>query len=104
MQLIRQIENEVKELWSYHVPDDLIVKRFGSKENFQKLLIEDDNSAIFWLEDVMINQKGVSKTFADETTKRKTSIWDIILPKEPKPPEEKTKKKKKDRKLPDNIV
>ena len=108
MQLIRQIENEVKELWSYHVPDELIVKRFGSQENFHQLLVKDDNSAIFWLEDVMIHQKGVSKCFADESTKRKKSIWDMVISKEPapepKPPEEKTKKKKKDRKLPNNIV
>lgn len=105
MHLLRQIDSEVKQLWSYHVPDELIVKRFGTQENFHQLLVKDDNSAIFWLEDVMVNQKGVSKTFADESTERKKSVWDMVIPKEPAPePKPKAKKKKKDRKLPDNII
>ena len=108
MQVLRHIEEKVNSLWVYSVPDDLIKERFSTLENFQKLIVADDNSAIFWLEDVMIHQKGVSKTFADESTKRQKSIWDMIIPKapapEPKPPKPKAKKKKKDRKLPDNII
>jgi hypothetical protein len=93
MQLLKQEITQRKSLYVYHVPDTLIINKWGSMENFTKLVVKNEPSALLWLDDVMPNKKGVGKFFTDFSQSVTDKSWDILLPKEePKTPKKKGKK------------